>query len=134
MVDGDIEKSLHLLGVQVHCQNAVHSGCDQKIRDQFRRNRHAWFIFSILTRVSEKWNHCSDAIGAGPSRRVHHDEQLHQVVVSWWTRWLNDENVATENVLLNSDVGLTIRERADRGLTQRHADVIADPLSQLAIG
>ena len=116
VVDRDIEKSLHLLSMQIHRQNAMHAGCVQKIRDQLRCDRHARFVLSVLARISEKRNDRGDAIGAGPSRRIHHDEQLHQVIVGWRTRRLNNENIAATNVLLDFDVGLAVRERADRGL------------------
>ena len=56
------------------------------------------------------------------------------MIICWRTGRLNDENIATANVLLDFDVGLAVRERADRGLAQRHANVIADTLGQLAIG
>ena len=49
-------------------------------------------------------------------------------------RRLNEKNVTAANVLLDSHVGLAVRERADRGLTKRDADVFADALGQLAVG
>ena len=48
--------------------------------------------------------------------------------------WLNDEDVASANIFLDPHVSLAVRECADGSLPQRHADVIADPLSQLAVG
>ena len=56
------------------------------------------------------------------------------MIVGWGTGGLNDENITPANVLLDSDVGLAVRECAERGLAQRDANVIADALGQLAIG
>src|SRR5689334_7427262 len=120
--------------MQIHRQNAMHTGCDQKIRNQFRGDWDTRFVLSILARIPEKRNDCSDAIGAGSSRCIDHDEQLHQMIVCWRTRGLDDKNIATANVLLDSDVSLAVRERADRGLAQWHANVIANALGELAIG
>ena len=116
MVHRDIEKALHLLRVQIHRQHAAHARGVQKIRDQLRRDRHARLIFAVLPRVTEKWNHRRDAIGARAPRRIHHDEQLHQVLVRRRAGRLNDENVATADVLLDLDVSLAIGKRADRRL------------------
>ena len=105
--------------MQIHCQNTMNTGRDQKIRDQLGRYRHTRFVFSILARVPEKRNHCGDAVSAGPSRCIDHDEQFHQMIVGWGTGGLNDENITPANVLLDSDVGLAVRECAERGLAQR---------------
>ena len=134
MINRNVEKTLHLLGMQIHCQNTMNTGRDQKIRDQLGRYRHTRFVFSILARVPEKRNHCGDAVSAGPSRCIDHDEQFHQMIVGWGTGGLNDEDITPANVLLDSDVGLAVRECAERGLAQRDANVIADALGQLAIG
>ena len=56
------------------------------------------------------------------------------MIVCWRTRGLDDKNIATANVLLDFDVSLAVRECADGGLAQRYPNVIANALSQLAIG
>src|SRR6266511_5865043 len=102
VVHRDIEEPLHLLCMQIHRQHATHPGSMQQIRHQFGCNRDARLVLSVLARVSEKWNHRSDPIRAGASCCVHHDEQLHQMLVSWRAGWLNDENVVTAYVFLDS--------------------------------
>jgi hypothetical protein len=47
---------------------------------------------------------------------------------------LNDEYVMPANVFLDPHVGLAVWERTDRRLTQRDADIFANPFGQIAIG
>lgn len=47
---------------------------------------------------------------------------------------LNDKNIVAPDVFLDPYVRLTIRERANGGLTQRRAHVFADALRKVAIG
>src|SRR5262249_17514494 len=129
-----IKKSLHLLRMEIHREDAMDTGCDQKIRNQFCSNWHPRFVLSILTCVPKKGNHGSDAVGAGPSRRIDHNKQLHQMIIRGRTGGLNDENIATANVLLDFNVGFAVGECADRGLAQRNTDVVADALGQFPIG
>ena len=106
----------------------------QRVGDQFRRDRDARLIFAVLTRISKKSNDGGDPVRACASRRVHHDEQLHQMLISRRTGRLNNENIVSPNVFLDPDVSLAIWKRADRRLTERNADVLANPLGQLAVG
>ena len=134
MIDRDIEKSLHLLRVQIHRQNPAHARRAEEVRDQLRRDRNARLIFAVLPGVTKKRNHRRDAIGAGAPRRIHHDEQLHQVLIGRRAGRLDNENIAAANVLVDLDVSFAVGKRADRGLAKRSADKIADPLRELAVG
>ena len=134
MVNRNVEKALYLLCVQVHCQNAAHARGVQQIRHELRRDRHTRLIFAVLTSVSEKWNHRRDPISASAPRCVHHNQELHQMLIGRRTCRLNDEDVVSANVLFDFHVSLTIRKRADDRLTQRDTDVFANPLRQIAVG
>ena len=133
MVHRDIEKPLHLLRVQIHRQHAADPGGIEKIRHQLRGDRHARLIFAVLPRVSEKWDDGRDAIGAGATGRIHHDEQLHQMLVGRRASRLNDENIPAANVLLDLDVSFAVGERADGRGSKRHTDAVTDSLRELAI-
>ena len=122
MIDRNIEKALHLLRVQIHRQHAIHAGGGEKIGDQLGGDRHPRLVFAILPGVAKERDHRRDALGARPPGRVHHDEQLHQVLVGRRAGRLDDENIATADVLVDLDEGLAVRERADRGLAERHSD------------
>ena len=134
MIDRNIEKSLHLLRMEIHRQDAMNTGCHQEIGYELGRYRNTRFIFSILSCVSKKRDHRGDAISAGSSRRIHHDEQLHQMIVSRWTGRLNNKNIAPTNVLLDFDVGLAVGKCANRGLAERHSNVITNAPGQVAVG
>src|SRR5712691_795951 len=104
------------------------------MRDELGRNWHARLVFTVLARITKKRNHRRYPIGAGASRGIHHDEQLHQMLVGRRAGGLNNENIVAPNIFFDSDVSLGIWERADRRLAKRDADVFADTLGQLAIG
>ncbi len=133
MVNRNIEETLHLLCMQVHRQNAAHARGVQQICHELSRDRHTRLIFAVLARVSEKRNHGGDPIGAGAPRRVHHDEQLHQMLIGRWTSRLNDKNVVSANVLLDFHVSLAIRKRANDRPPKRYTDVFANPLGQIGV-
>ena len=134
MIDRDVEKSLHLLRVQIHRQHPAHARRGKEIRDQLGRDRHPRLIFAVLPGVTKERNHRRDAIGARAPRRIHHDQQLHQVLIRRRTGRLDDEDIAAADVLVDLDVGLAVGERADRRLAKRRADEIADPLREVAVG
>src|SRR5438876_10292066 len=134
VIDGNVEETLHLLCMEVHRQHAAYASGMQQVRDEFRRNRHAWLVLTVLTRVSKKRNNRRDPIRTGAPRGVHHDEQLHQVFVSRRAGRLNDENIMAANVFLDLDVRLAIGKRTDCCLTEWYPDVFANALGQLAVG
>ena len=134
VIHRDIEEPLHLLRVQVHGEHTAHPGCMQQIGHQLGSNRDARLILAILARVSEKWNHRRYPIRAGAARRVHHNEQLHQMLIGRRTGRLNNEHIVPPNVFLNLYVRLAIGKRADRRLTERDADVSANALCKAAVG
>jgi|GEM_PF-5461117 hypothetical protein len=133
MVDRNVEKSLQLLGMQVHGEQPVHAGGHQEICHQLRRDRDARLVFAVLARVAEKWNHRGDARRAGPSRRIDQDEQFHQILVGRRARRLDDENIAPAHVLVDFHERLSVRKRAHRGVAQRHTDVFGNVLGQLRV-
>ena len=133
MVHRDIEKALHLLRVQVHGEHAAHACSVQQIRDELRCDRHARLIFAVLARVSKKRNDSRDSVRACASRRVHHDQQFHQMLIGRRRGGLNNKNITPANVLLDLNVSLAVGKRADGRLSQRGPDVVANPVRQLAI-
>src|SRR5213079_2371721 len=79
MINRDVEEALHLLRVQIHGEHSAHARRVQQVGDQLGRDRDARLIFTILAGISKKWNDRCNPIRACAPRRVHHDEQLHQV-------------------------------------------------------
>ena len=56
------------------------------------------------------------------------------MIVGRGTSGLNNKNIAPANVLLDFDVGLAVGKCTDRGLAERHSNVIANAPGQLAVG
>ena len=77
MIHWDVEKALHLLGVEIHRQHAIHPGGIQQISDELRRDWNARLILAVLARVTKKWNDSCDPVSAGAARRINHDQKFH---------------------------------------------------------
>ncbi len=114
MVHRDIKEALELLGVQIHGQDAVHTGGGDEVGDEFGRDGNAGLVLAILAGVTEERDDHRDAGGAGAAGGIDHDEELHQVLVGRRTGRLDDENVAPADVFVDLYEGLAVREGADR--------------------
>ena len=64
-VDRDIEKSLNLVGMQVHRHHAVDTCGHQHVGHQFGADRHAGTVFAVLARPAEVGHHGHDLVGRG---------------------------------------------------------------------
>ena len=61
MIDGNIEKSLQLLSVQIHRQDPLNAcGC-QKIRHELGSDGNTRLILAVLAGIAEKWDDRCDA-------------------------------------------------------------------------
>ena len=129
MIHRNIEESLYLLRVQVHGQDSVCAGGDEKICNQLGRNGHPRLVFAILPGIAIKRQHRGDARCAGPPQRINHDEHLHQMMVRWRAGGLNQEDVFAADVLLDFDERFAVGERLDSGFPQLDSDIAADGLS-----
>src|SRR5690606_14146156 len=82
VVDGNIEETLDLVGMQVQGQDAVYTGDLQHIRHHFGRNRDARRTgATILTGITEIGDGCRDATGRGTTQGIDHHHDFHQVVI-----------------------------------------------------
>ena len=134
MVDGDIEEALDLLSVEIDGEDAVGTGSGQEVGDQLSRDGHAGLVLTILTGIAEEWNDRGDAGGRSAAQGINHDEQLHDAVVGWHARGLNDEDIATADILVDLHERLAVGEAINRSRTQRLAEVLADFLGERRIG
>ena len=119
--------------MQVHGQDAVCAGGDQEVGDEFGGDGDSGLVFPILPGIAVEGENGGNPRCAGPAQCVHHDEQLHQVMVRRRTRRLDDIHVLAAHVLLDLDEGLTIRERADSAAAEGNPDRIADCFGQRPI-
>ena len=114
-----LEKALYLLGMQVDGQYTVdahghHHVSDDLGGDRYPRGTHP----AILAGVAEVGHHRGDAGSRGPTQRVDHDNQLHQVVVGRCAGGLQDENILATHVFVQLDGSFAVAELADICLTQ----------------
>ena len=119
IVGRNIEEALDLSGVQIDGQDAVGAGAGNEVRDQLGRDRRARPHLPVLARIAEIGNDRRDAMRRCTSKRIDHDQQLHQVIVGWIGRRLDDEGVAPAHVLQNLDKNLQIGEAAHMAAGQR---------------
>ena len=74
MIHGNVEETLDLLCMQIHCQHTARARGYEQIRDELRRDGHARLILAILAGVTVKRHDRRDALGARAPQCVNHDE------------------------------------------------------------
>src|SRR5574343_796481 len=122
VVHRNIEKTLNLLGVQVHRHDPVNTCRDQHVGDQLGGNGHTVRTrAAILTGIAEIGNGGSNPTGRGALQRINHHQQLHQVIVRWVAGRLQDEDIMAAHMLLNLDTDLAIGEAANIRLAKGQA-------------
>ena len=62
MVDGNVEETLFLISVQIHCDESVNACDAEHICDEFGADSDTRFVFSVLTSPSEVGNDCVDRL------------------------------------------------------------------------
>lgn len=67
--------------MQIHRNYMIASCCLQHIRNQFRGDGGARFVFLVLPRVGEVRDYGGDAPRGGSLAGVDHDEEFHEPVV-----------------------------------------------------
>src|SRR5262249_30415252 len=71
---------------------------------------------------------------AGPLEAVQHDEQFHQVLIDRRTRWLNQEDIATEHVLLDAYRDFAVWEIGQGHLAERVSEHVGNVLREPDVG
>jgi len=134
IVGRNIEKPLDLAGVQIDGQHAVSAGARDQIGNELGRDGRARPRLSVLPRIAEIGDDRRDALRRGAPQGVDHDEELHQIVVRRIGRRLDDEGVASADVLEDFDEDLEVGEAADMAAGQRLAQIGGDRFRQRSIG
>jgi hypothetical protein len=126
MIHGNIKEALNLPRVKIDGEHAVHASSHEKVRHQFGRDRHPRAVFAILAGIAKEWQNGRDAGRAGTTHGIHHDQQLHQVLIRRRTGRLNDENVAAADVFVDLDKSLTVGESRQFGGAELGAEDLGD--------
>ena len=97
-VDRDIEKSLNLVGMQVHRHHAVDTCGHQHVGHQFGADRHAGTVFAVLARPAEVGHYGYDLVGRSAACCVDHHQQFHQRVRGREGRLDDEDRAATDRL------------------------------------
>ena len=133
MIEWNIEEPLDLRRMQIHSQHTIGSCRRDQVSDQLRRDRDPRLVLPVLPRISEVRQNRGNPLGTRAPSRIHHDEELEQIV-GRRERRLDDENIAAANVLVDSYGDLAIAEAIDIGLPRLHTEIRGDLFRQSRIG
>ena len=134
MIDGDVEESLDLSGVEIDADDAVGPGAFEEAGDEFCGDGGSAGVLLVLTGVSKIGDDGGDAGGAGTAEGVDPDEQLHEVGVDGMTGGLDDVTVAAADVFLDADDEFAIGEPLGTAAAEGQLEVVADSLGEEGIG
>ena len=120
VVDRVRDKALELAGVQVDRDDAVRPGELEHVRHELAGDRRARLVLLVLPRVAKERDDGGDARGAAPLEGVHHDDQLHEVLVrARVAGGLDDEHVTVAHRVVNDAAGLAVLEVGRRVRAER---------------
>ena len=124
VVNGNIKKSLYLLGMQIHREDAIGSGRHQQIGDELCGNRYAWLIFAILARVAIIREYSRDAFRGATTACVNHDQELHEHLVGLRADGLYNEDIHAADVVFNLDMRFAIRKTTNLRIAQLGTQIV----------
>ena len=129
MVYRNVEESLNLVGMQIHGDDTVCTGCLQHVRHQFGTDGYTRFVFAILTcptEIRDDSHHfvCTRALGG-----INHEQKLHEVVAAG-AGCLNQIDRLSANGLLKISAELTVGEAIDMYLAQLATQLFAHTFCQ----
>jgi hypothetical protein len=134
VVGRDVEERLDLRLVQVHRQHPIGAGGNHEVGDQLGRDRDARLVLAVLPGVAVIRDDGRDARRGRAAERVHHDAELHQVLVDRPGGGLDDEHVHAADVLVDLERDLRVGEAMEPGLAHRHAQELGNLLRQQRVG
>ena len=120
--------------MQVHGQHPVGAGGDDQVRHQLGRDRDARLVLAVLPGVAVVGDDGRDPRRGRAAERVHHDAELHQVLVDRPGGRLDDEHVHAADVLVDLERDLRVGEAMEPGLAHRHAQEVSNLLRQQRVG
>ena len=118
VVEGHVEETLDLPGVQVDADHPVGAGGRQHVGHQLGGDGLAAGGLAVLAGVAVVGADGGDALGRGPLGGVDHDQLLHQRVVHRAAVGLDDEDVAAPDGAVVAAVDLAVGELPQVGLAE----------------
>ena len=134
MIARNIEIALDLSRVQVHGQHTADTGLHQQVGHQLGGDGFPPRCLAVSAGIAVVRHHRSDLTGGGAAAGVHHDQQLHQVIVHRSAGGLHQKDITATDGFLDLDVKLTVgKALADAG-TVRNAQIAGDLTGQCGVG
>ena len=112
MIHRHFEESLDLVGVQVHGDDAAHTGRGEQVAHQFGADGGSGLVLAVLTGIAEVGDHGDDAACRSALGGINGDQQLDDVVGRRESR-LDDEHIAPADALVVIDLDFPVLELQD---------------------
>ena len=120
MIDGDVEETLDLVGVEVHGDEAVDACRAQEVGDELGADAHARLVLAVLASPSEVGDDGVDLTCGRTLGCVDHEQQLHEVV-GVGEGALNEEYILAADTLLIAYHKLSVGELRSYEVAKRHS-------------
>ena len=130
MVDGDVEESLNLVGVEVHADDPVGSGGLYHVGNYLGGDGDMGFVFAVLAGESVVGDDCHDFLRRGALGGVDHQQQLKEVV-GRRNGGLDDEDGATTDGVFIRGLEFTVGILENGGIAQWNSVIIGYTVSQV---
>ncbi len=118
VVERNIEKSLDLRRVQVHCDDTVGTCRGKQVRHKLGTDRDPWLVFPILSCVAKIGDDCGDTACRGTFGRINKDQELDEIFRRRVSR-LDYEDIVPTNVLTVLYPDLAVTEALDLTRAER---------------
>ncbi|MOA04118.1 hypothetical protein D3C78_1236560 [compost metagenome] len=134
MVHWYIEKSLNLHRMQVHRDDTVCPCFFDQIRYQLCRNRVTRTRLTVLASITIVRNNDINTFRRSPFQGIHHNQELHKVVVNRCAGRLNNVHMAATYALGQLDLNFAVTEAHRLRVSHWNADIISNLMGQFGIG
>ena len=130
VVNGHVEESLLLVGMQVHRDEACDAGHSEHVGHELGGDADAGLALAVLAGPSEVGDNGVDGACRSTFRCVYHEEQFHEVVGVGECA-LHEEDIHAADGLLEADFKLAVGEFSDGEVAQLATQLLADFLCQI---
>jgi len=134
MIHGNIEETLNLSCVEIHCQDPISTGSGNHVGDKLCGDRVTALGLAILTGIAKIGDDCGNTAGRSAAAGVDHNQQLHQMVIDGLAGRLNEKNVSTADSFFQGDGGFAVCKGTNGALSELNTKLIANGLGKGRIG
>ena len=134
IVKRNIEETLNLHTVQIHCKNSVRARAGYEVGNELCGYRLSGTGLSVLTRVTEIGNNRGNSARARSLGRVDHYQKFHKVRIYRITCRLNKEYVHSANSLVKANVDLPVGKMSNFHFAESSVKFCRDFFSKRFVG